>query len=149
VGRGLEEIHDELSCSFVSPRREEGEVPRIRLGEFKFTPGFPHTFCAVNATRSAFLAPVTQAVITVRLTLTMAAPGHQDAGAWPALKSCACQTSQRALAYGLDGQGGHDCGLRSGRGTFDISILNSRRHLRVQSTNGDTHLGGDDIDNLL
>ena len=37
-----------------------------------------------------------------------------------------------------------------GGGTFDISILKLRDGIfEVQSTNGDTHLGGDDIDNLL
>ena len=56
-----------------------------------------------------------------------------------------------ALAYGLDKQ--HD-GIIAvydlGGGTFDISILKLHEGIfEVMATNGDTHLGGDDIDNLL
>ena len=56
-----------------------------------------------------------------------------------------------ALAYGLDRQ--HE-GIVAvydlGGGTFDISILKLHEGIfEVMATNGDTHLGGDDIDNLL
>jgi molecular chaperone DnaK (HSP70) len=56
-----------------------------------------------------------------------------------------------ALAYGLDrAKVGTIAVYDLGGGTFDISILNLRDGIfEVQSTNGDTHLGGDDIDNLL
>ena len=56
-----------------------------------------------------------------------------------------------ALAYGLDGaKEGTIAVYDFGGGTFDISILKLRDGIfEVQSTNGDTHLGGDDIDNLL
>ena len=56
-----------------------------------------------------------------------------------------------ALAYGLDKRKeGIVAVYDLGGGTFDISIL--RLHdgiFEVLATNGDTHLGGDDIDNLL
>lgn len=54
------------------------------------------------------------------------------------------------IAYGLDsGRRGH-CGLRSGGGTFDISILRlSRGVFEVLATGGDSALGGDDFDHLL
>ena len=56
-----------------------------------------------------------------------------------------------ALAYGLDrAKEGMIAVYDLGGGTFDISILKLRDGIfAVQSTNGDTHLGGDDIDNLL
>src|SRR5467141_418548 len=60
-----------------------------------------------------------------------------------------------ALAYGLDKKGeGKIAVLDLGGGTFDISILKlisttEGDIYQVLSTNGDTHLGGDDIDNLL
>jgi molecular chaperone DnaK (HSP70) len=56
-----------------------------------------------------------------------------------------------ALAYGLDrANEGTIAVYDLGGGTFDISILKLRDGIfEVQSTNGDTHLGGDDIDNLL
>ncbi|MDE3150392.1 MAG: Hsp70 family protein, partial [Acidobacteriota bacterium] len=56
-----------------------------------------------------------------------------------------------ALAYGLDrAKEGTIAVYDLGGGTFDISILKLRDGIfEVQSTNGDTHLGGDDIDNLL
>ena len=56
-----------------------------------------------------------------------------------------------ALAYGLDrANTGTIAVYDLGGGTFDISILKLNDGIfEVQSTNGDTHLGGDDIDNLL
>ena len=56
-----------------------------------------------------------------------------------------------ALAYGLDrAKDGTIAVYDLGGGTFDISILKLRDGIfEVLSTNGDTHLGGDDIDNLL
>ena len=56
-----------------------------------------------------------------------------------------------SLAYGLDKKKGGTVAVYDlGGGTFDISILKLHEGIfEVISTNGDTHLGGDDIDNLL
>ena len=56
-----------------------------------------------------------------------------------------------ALAYGLDKQNDGTVAVYDlGGGTFDISILRLHEGIfEVIATNGDTHLGGDDIDNLL
>src|SRR5208283_3435402 len=56
-----------------------------------------------------------------------------------------------SLAYGLDEkQNGIVAVYDLGGGTFDISILKLHEGIfEVMATNGDTHLGGDDIDNLL
>lgn len=56
-----------------------------------------------------------------------------------------------ALAYGLDKTGDHMIAVYDlGGGTFDISILEIQKGVfEVKSTNGDTHLGGEDFDNVL
>jgi molecular chaperone DnaK len=56
-----------------------------------------------------------------------------------------------ALAYGLDKQNAHTIAVYDmGGGTFDISILELGEGVfEVKSTNGDTHLGGDDFDQLI
>ena len=56
-----------------------------------------------------------------------------------------------SLAYGLDKKKDEEIAVYDlGGGTFDVSILNLHDGIfEVIATNGDTHLGGDDIDNLL
>jgi len=56
-----------------------------------------------------------------------------------------------ALAYGLDKKNAHTIAIYDlGGGTFDISILELGEGVyEVKSTNGDTHLGGDDFDQLI
>ncbi|OGY46357.1 MAG: molecular chaperone DnaK [Candidatus Buchananbacteria bacterium RIFCSPHIGHO2_02_FULL_45_11b] len=56
-----------------------------------------------------------------------------------------------ALAYGFEKKKGQQIAVYDlGGGTFDISILNiSEDTIEVKSTNGDTHLGGDDFDQIL
>jgi molecular chaperone DnaK (HSP70) len=55
-----------------------------------------------------------------------------------------------SLAYGSTSEPRHDRGYDLGGGTFDISILKVEDGVfQVLATNGDTHLGGDDIDALL
>ena len=73
--------------------------------------------------------------------------------AWLASKCCAWSTSpppQRWPTGSTARKEGTIAVYDLGGGTFDISILKLRDGIfEVQSTNGDTHLGGDDIDNLL
>ena len=159
MGRGLEEIHDELR---LFPFRlaedvEEGEVPRIRLGEFKFTPPEISAYILRQLKRNAerfFGAPVTQAVITVPAYFNDAQrQATKDAGRMAGLEVLRLvnEPTAAALAYGLDrAKVGTIAVYDLGGGTFDISILKLRDGIfEVQSTNGDTHLGGDDIDNLM
>ena len=159
MGRGLEEIHDELK---LFPFRlaedvEAGEVPRIRLGELKFTPPEISAYILRQLKRNAerfFGAPVTQAVITVPAYFNDAQrQATKDAGRMAGLEVLRLvnEPTAAALAYGLDREKvGTIAVYDLGGGTFDISILKLRDGIfEVQSTNGDTHLGGDDIDNLL
>jgi Fe-S protein assembly chaperone HscA len=159
MGRGLEEIQDELK---LFPFRlaedvEAGEVPRIRLGEMKFTPPEISAYILRQLKRNAerfFGSPVTQAVITVPAYFNDAQrQATKDAGRMAGLEVLRLvnEPTAAALAYGLDREKvGTIAVYDLGGGTFDISILKLRDGIfEVQSTNGDTHLGGDDIDNLL
>jgi Fe-S protein assembly chaperone HscA len=159
MGRSLEEIQDELK---LFPFRlaedvELGEVPRIKLGELKFTPPEISAYILRQLKRNAerfFGAPVTQAVITVPAYFNDAQrQATKDAGRMAGLEVLRLvnEPTAAALAYGLDrAKEGTIAVYDLGGGTFDISILKLRDGIfEVQSTNGDTHLGGDDIDNLL
>ncbi|MGD0732241.1 MAG: Fe-S protein assembly chaperone HscA [Terracidiphilus sp.] len=159
MGRGLAEIQDELK---LFPFRladdvEAGEVPRIQLGEMRFTPPEISAYILRQLKRNAerfFGAPVTQAVITVPAYFNDAQrQATKDAGRMAGLDVLRLvnEPTAAALAYGLDrAKVGTIAVYDLGGGTFDISILKLRDGIfEVQSTNGDTHLGGDDIDNLL
>ena len=136
---------------------EAGEVPRIQLGELKFTPPEISAYILRQLKRNAerfFGAPVTQAVITVPAYFNDAQrQATKDAGRMAGLEVLRLvnEPTAAALAYGLDrAKTGTISVYDLGGGTFDISILKLRDGIfEVQSTNGDTHLGGDDIDNLL
>ncbi len=159
MGRGLAEIHDELKLFPFHLARdvEEGEIPRIQLGELRFTPPEISAYILRQLKRNAerfFSAPVTQAVITVPAYFNDAQrQATKDAGRMAGLDVLRLvnEPTAAALAYGLDREKvGTIAVFDLGGGTFDISILKLRDGIfEVQSTNGDTHLGGDDIDNLL
>jgi Fe-S protein assembly chaperone HscA len=159
MGRGLEEIQSELKLFpfHLADDVEAGEVPRIQLGELKFTAPEISAYILRQLKRNAerfFGAPVTQAVITVPAYFNDAQrQATKDAGRMAGLDVLRLvnEPTAAALAYGLDrAKVGTIAVYDFGGGTFDISILKLRDGIfEVQSTNGDTHLGGDDIDNLL
>jgi Fe-S protein assembly chaperone HscA len=159
MGRGLEEIQEELKLFpfHLANDVEAGEVPRIQLGELRFTPPEISAYILRQLKRNAerfFGAPVTQAVITVPAYFNDAQrQATKDAGRMAGLDVLRLvnEPTAAALAYGLDrAKSGTIAVYDFGGGTFDISILKlSDGIFEVQSTNGDTHLGGDDIDNLL
>ena len=159
MGRGLEEVRKELKYFpfRMADDVEAGEVPRIQLGELKFTPPEISAYILRQLKRNAerfFGEPVTQAVITVPAYFNDAQrQATKDAGRMAGLDVMRLvnEPTAAALAYGLDrAKEGTIAVYDLGGGTFDISILKLRDGIfEVQSTNGDTHLGGDDIDNLL
>jgi molecular chaperone DnaK/molecular chaperone HscA len=107
----------------------------------------------LNAERF-FGAPVTRAVITVPAYFNDAQrQATKDAGRIAGLDVLRLvnEPTAAALAYGLDkNRDGLIAVYDFGGGTFDISILKLHEGIfEVISTGGDTHLGGDDIDNLL
>src|SRR3981189_627467 len=159
MGRGVEDIQEELK---LFPFRladdiQPGEVIRIKLGEKTFTPPEISAFILRQLKRNAeryFGAPVTQAVITVPAYFNDAQrQATKDAGRMAGLEVLRLvnEPTAAALAYGLDRQKeGIIAVYDFGGGTFDISILKLNEGIfEVIATNGDTHLGGDDIDNLL
>ncbi len=97
---------------------------------------------------------VTEAVVTVPAYFNDAQrQATKDAGKIAGLevKRIVNEPTAAALAYGLDKTKDHLVAVYDfGGGTFDISILEvGDKVVEVVATNGDTHLGGDDIDNEL
>ena len=98
--------------------------------------------------------PVTEAVITVPAYFNDAQrQATKDAGQIAGLdvKRIINEPTAAALAYGIDKQDDEIVAVYDfGGGTFDISILEVGDNIvEVKSTNGDTHLGGDDVDQVL
>lgn len=97
---------------------------------------------------------VTEAVITVPAYFNDAQrQATKDAGKIAGLdvKRIINEPTAAALAYGADKKKNEKIAVFDfGGGTFDVSVLDvSDGVIEVKSTNGDTHLGGDDIDNIL
>ena len=159
MGRGIEDIQEELRLFpfRLAEDLQAGEVIRIKLGEKTFTPPEISAFILRQLKRNAerfFAAPVTTAVITVPAYFNDAQrQATKDAGRIAGLEVLRLvnEPTAAALAYGLDKkQNGIVAVYDLGGGTFDISILKLHDGIfEVIATNGDTHLGGDDIDNLL
>src|SRR6202158_932255 len=159
MGRGIEDIHQELKLFpfRLADDLQPGEVLRIRLGEKTFTPPEISAFVLRQLKRNAerfFNAPVTKAVITVPAYFNDAQPqATQDAGRIAGLEVLRLvnEPTAASLAYGLDKKhNGIVAVYDLGGGTFDVSILKLHDGIfEVVATNGNTHLGGDDIDNLL
>ena len=159
MGRGAEDIQEELKLFpfRLADDTAPGEVLRIRLGDREYTP--PEISAQIlrqlkrNAERH-FGGPVTRAVITVPAYFNDAQrQATKDAGRIAGLEVLRLvnEPTAASLAYGLDKRrDGIVAVYDLGGGTFDISILKLHEGIfEVIATNGDTHLGGDDIDNLL
>src|SRR5216684_1338970 len=159
MGRGVEDIQEELKLFpfRLADDLQSGEVLRIKLGDKTFTPPEISAYILRQLKRNAerfFGAPVTKAVVTVPAYFNDAQrQATKDAGRIAGLEVLRLvnEPTAASLAYGLDKkQNGIVAVYDLGGGTFDISVL--RLHdgiFEVIATNGDTHLGGDDIDNLL
>ena len=159
MGRGSEDIQEELKLFpfRLADDLQAGEVLRITLGDKTFTPPEISALILRQLKRNAerfFGESVTKAVITVPAYFNDAQrQATKDAGRIAGLEVLRLvnEPTAASLAYGLDKkQNGIVAVYDLGGGTFDISILKLHDGIfEVISTNGDTHLGGDDIDNLL
>src|SRR5580765_6549825 len=159
MGRGVEDIQEELKLFpfRMADDLHAGELLRIKLGDKDFTPSEISAFVLRQLKRNAeryFDAPVNQAVITVPAYFNDAQrQATKDAGRIAGLEVLRLvnEPTAASLAYGLDQkQNGVVAVYDLGGGTFDISVLKLHDGIfEVMATNGDTHLGGDDIDNLL
>jgi len=161
MGRGPADIQDELKLFPFRIEPESKNVIRVKLGDKVFTPPEISAFILRelrNWAEAFFGEPVDRAVITVPAYFNDAQrQATKDAGKIAGLEVLRLvnEPTAAALAYGLhEKQRGHVAVYDLGGGTFDISVLrlistSDGDIYQVLSTNGDTHLGGDDIDNLL
>jgi Fe-S protein assembly chaperone HscA len=161
MGRGVKDIQDELKLFPFRLDPSSSNVIRVRLGERVFTPPEISAFILreLKNWAEAYLGEtVDRAVITVPAYFNDAQrQATKDAGKIAGLEVLRLvnEPTAAALAYGLhEQQRGKIAVYDLGGGTFDISILKlvsteEGDIYQVLSTNGDTHLGGDDIDNLL
>src|SRR5580765_6095643 len=162
MGKGPDDVRDETGHF---PFRIGGEagVLRIGVGDKEFTPPeisafvlreLKHRAEAFFAAQGEFDNEVDRAVITVPAYFNDAQrTATRDAGRIAGLEVLRIinEPTAASLAYGLDKRhAGVIAVYDLGGGTFDILILRVEDGVfQVLATNGDTHLGGDDIDNLL
>jgi molecular chaperone DnaK len=163
MGRGIEDVHEDASLLPFSIGGEPGGVVRIGVAGREFAPPEISAFVLRELKRRAedhfrvqgeFDFEVERAVITVPAYFNDAQrTATRDAGRLAGLEVLRIinEPTAASLAYGM---GARDRGTIAvydlGGGTFDISILKVEDGVfQVLSTNGDTHLGGDDIDALL
>ena len=161
MGRGPADVQDELKLFPFRIDPSSKNVIRVMLGEKVFTPPEISAFILrelKNWAETYFGETVDRAVITVPAYFNDAQrQATKDAGKIAGLEVLRLvnEPTAAALAYGLhEKQRGKVAVYDLGGGTFDISILklistSDGDIYQVLSTNGDTHLGGDDIDNLL
>jgi Fe-S protein assembly chaperone HscA len=157
MGRGVADVRDELKLFPFRIAPDSESVIRVQLGEKTFTPPEISAFVLRQLKKNAEAhlgEPVTKAVITVPAYFNDAQrQATKDAGRIAGLEVLRLvnEPTAAALAYGLDKRKqGIVAVYDLGGGTFDISILKLQDGIfEVLATNGDTHLGGDDIDNRL
>ena len=157
MGRGVDDIQEELKLFPFHIAEGSESTIKLKLGDKTFTPPevSAHILRKLKLDAEAELGvQIRQAVITVPAYFNDAQrQATKDAGRIAGLEVLRLvnEPTAAALAYGLDKRKeGIVAVYDFGGGTFDISIL--RLHdgiFEVLATNGDTHLGGDDIDNLM
>ncbi len=157
MGRGVGDVQDELKLFPFRIAEDSESVIKLKLGRRTFTP--PEISAAVlkqlkDNAEAALAIPIREAVITVPAYFNDSQrQATKDAGRLAGLDVLRLvnEPTAASLAYGLDKRKEGTIAVYDfGGGTFDVSIL--RLHdgiFEVLATNGDTHLGGDDIDNLL
>jgi molecular chaperone DnaK len=161
MGRGTADVQTELNLFPFRIDPNSKNVIRVQLGDKYFTPPEISAFILreLKNWAEAFLGEtVERAVVTVPAYFNDAQrQATKDAGKLAGLEIVRLvnEPTAAALAYGLhQKQRGHVAVYDLGGGTFDISVLklistSEGDIYQVLATNGDTHLGGDDIDNLL
>ncbi len=159
MGRDVADVEAELKLFpfRLAEGLKPGEVLRLDVGGLTLTPPEISAYILLQLKRNAerfFGAEVTKAVITVPAYFNDAQrQATKDAGRIAGLDVLRLvnEPTAAALAYGLDKKrDGVIAVYDFGGGTFDISILKLHEGIfEVIATGGDTHLGGDDIDNLL
>ncbi|QQS45118.1 MAG: molecular chaperone DnaK [Acidobacteriota bacterium] len=157
MGRRFDEVTEEIKqVPYKVGKASNGDV-RVVAGDKEYSP--PEISAMIlqklkQAAEDYLGQKVTQAVITVPAYFNDAQrQATKDAGKIAGLEVMRIvnEPTAAALAYGLDKKKDETIAVFDfGGGTFDISILEvGEGVVEVKSTNGDTHLGGDDIDERL
>ncbi len=159
MGRDIVDVQEELKLFpfKLAEGLQPGEVLKVSVGGLLLTPPEISAYVLMQLKKNAerfFGGAVTKAVITVPAYFNDAQrQATKDAGRIAGLEVLRLvnEPTAAALAYGLEkNKDGLIAVYDFGGGTFDISILKLHEGIfEVIATGGDTHLGGDDIDNLL
>jgi Fe-S protein assembly chaperone HscA len=157
MGKGSADVQEDLSLVPFQIAPGSEHVIRFQMGDRVFTPPEISAFILRDLKERAsefFGEEVTQAVITVPAYFNDAQrQATKDAGHLAGLEVLRIvnEPTAASLAYGIDKREEAIVAVYDlGGGTFDISILKLKEGIfEVLSTNGDTHLGGDDLDNRL
>ena len=158
MGKRYSEVTNEIKNVAYDVENGPNSTPRVRIGDRQYTPQELSALILQKMKQTAedYLGQtVTEAVITVPAYFNDAErQATKEAGAIAGLdvKRIINEPTAAALAYGLD-KTNHDQKIAVfdlGGGTFDISILELGDGVfEVKSTDGDTHLGGDDFDQVI
>ncbi len=156
MGRRFNEVNDEMKMVPYKVVQQGDHVAVLAQGK-EYTPPEISAMILQKLKKSAeaYLGEtVTEAVITVPAYFNDAQrQATKDAGKIAGLdvKRIVNEPTAAALAYGLDKKKDETIAVYDfGGGTFDISILEvGEGVIEVKSTNGDTHLGGDNLDQRI
>ena len=158
MGKKYSEVSSELKTISYTVDQGNNDTPRVRIGDRLYTPQeiSAQILTKMKQTAEDYLGQtVTEAVITVPAYFNDAErQATKEAGQIAGLevKRIINEPTAAALAYGVDkkGQDMKIAVFDLGGGTFDVSILELGDGVfEVKSTDGDTHLGGDDFDQVI
>jgi len=158
MGRRHDEVTEEISHWSYKVIKGDNNTVRIDIDGRPYTPQEISAMILQKMKKTAedYLGQeVTEAVITVPAYFNDAQrQATKEAGEIAGLnvRRIVNEPTAAALAYGLDkgGKDHHVAVFDLGGGTFDISVLELGDGVfEVKSTNGDTHLGGDDFDKVI
>lgn len=158
MGNSYDEVSKEISRMPYQVVKGDNNTPRVQINDRKYTPQEISAMVLQKMKKTAedYLGyEVNEAVITVPAYFNDSQrQATKEAGEIAGLKVLRIinEPTAAALAYGLDKK--HKdmkvAVFDLGGGTFDISILELGDSVfEVKSTNGDTHLGGDDFDHMV
>lgn len=158
MGRRFDEVGNEMSHNSYKLIKGDNNTPRVDIDGRPYTPQEISAMILQKMKKTAeeFLGhEVTEAVITVPAYFNDAQrQATKEAGEIAGLnvRRIINEPTAAALAYGLDKQHKDSkiAVFDLGGGTFDVSVLELGDGVfEVKSTNGDTHLGGDDFDKVI